>query len=112
MNIKDLRRLLFDWGNYWAKMERPLGYSRVSITAALAESARTGIWTTAKDRGQLHMADNLKTPSWVLELDEIMNKLSPDERRAINLRYIKKAKLCKDKSKIVLSAEVHILSEL
>lgn len=111
MNIKELRRLLSHWGSYWAKRERPIGYCSVSITAALAESARTGIWSASKDRGQISNSDNLRPPAWVSDIDQIMVKLTPAQRRAVNARYIKKRGL-EDCERInLLRAELIILGE-
>lgn len=112
MNIKSLRLLLKDWGRYWAHIQPPLGFNKVSITAAIAEQAKTGIWSAGKRSGHTDRSDNIRQPEWVLKIDLITEALTPTQRRSLNLCYIKKHKLNTTEKIALLHAEVEIMARL
>lgn len=112
MKIKDVRRLLQDWGNYWAKMETPMGFCRVSITAALTESAKTGIWAAGERKGSTSSSDHIRPPGWVIQIDKVADTLPIEQRRALNIRYIKRHPLNAAEKTALYYAELDMLAEL
>lgn len=112
MKIKDVRRLLQDWGHYWAKMETPMGFRRVSITAALTESARTGIWAAGERRGNTSSSDNIHPPGWVVQVDKVADTLPIEQRRALNIRYIKRHPLNAAEKTALHYAELEIQAQI
>ncbi|MBZ9612560.1 hypothetical protein [Rheinheimera maricola] len=112
MKIKDVRRLLQDWGSYWAKMETPIGFCRVSITASLTESAKTGIWAAGERKGSTSSSDNIRPPAWVVQIDKAAERLPPAQRRALNIEYIKRRKLNTTEKLALHHAELEIMAVL
>lgn len=112
MNIKDVRRLLKDWGKYWATQEWPLGFSRTSITAKVIEQAKTGIFASTNKNGARYDSASIRPPAWVNQIDQIAETLPQVQRRALNRRYIKNVTLNNTEKLALINAELELLAAL
>lgn len=112
MTIKDVRRLLKDWGKYWAAMERPVGFHGTSITAKVIEQARTGIFASTDKNATRFDSASIRPPAWVDQIDQIVETLPQAQRRALNRRYIKNVMLNNTEKLALINAELELLASL
>lgn len=112
MNIKDVRRLLKDWGKYWAAMERPVGFHGTSITAKVIEQAKTGIFASTDKNATRYDSASIRPPAWVDQIDQITETLPQAQRRALNMRYIKNATLTNTEKLALINAELELVASL
>ncbi|MBU1555541.1 MAG: hypothetical protein KJ998_12140 [Gammaproteobacteria bacterium] len=112
MNIKDVRRLLKDWGKYWAAMERPVGFHGTSITAKVIEQAKTGIFASTDKNATRYNSASIRPPAWAGQIVQITEALPQAQRRALNMRYIKNTTLTNTEKLALINAELELVASL
>jgi len=88
--IKETRKELARWGNFWRSKEYGSGFSSVSPTARICETLRSECYTEGTAHQVSHLSDNIYEPADVLRVSAIVNKLSGNCRQAILAKYVKK----------------------
>ena len=110
MNVKELDRLLQDWGKFWASRESLQGYARTSVTERCCQVLKTGIWASSDKHLFSHQADAVFVPGWVQDIDRCVNQLTNQEHKMIiNRRYVKKAKLKREERVLLWIAQAQLL---
>lgn len=89
-NIKQVRKDLQKWGNFWAAAKSGQGYPRQSVTARICEIMRTQVQISSDLHLFSHQADNFYVPPDVHEIGEAIDKLSLSCRTAVKDKYIKR----------------------
>lgn len=110
MNIKELDKLLRDWGRFWAQKESLQGYAATSVTERCCQVLKTGIWASSDKHLFNHQADNMYVPDWIAAIDRCLPDLPPAQRRAINRRYIKMVRLNNTERIALWHAQTHLLA--
>ncbi|WP_445425186.1 hypothetical protein [Alishewanella sp. HL-SH06] len=110
MTVKELHKLMIDWGKFWASKEGLQGYARASVTERCCQVLRTGIWASSDKHLFSHHADQMFVPAWIAKLDSCMAELPPAQRRVINRRYIKAVRLNSTERIALWHAQTAILS--
>lgn len=93
MNITEVESRLKQWGIFWADKHLGDGYASTSMTEQCIKILRTGIYSQGTSHLFNSMADNIFVPDHIKEIDEAAELLSPEEKRYINEKYIKKRKI-------------------
>lgn len=109
MNLKELRKELHEWGRFWARQERPVGFNRSSMCSTMIETVKTGIFTQRGGDRQFGASERILAPCWIEKLDRLIEKLPVQQKRVITLRYIKKAQLGTSEKLALLNAEIEIM---
>lgn len=100
MNVKELDKLLKNWGAFWASREALQGYASTSVTERCCQVLRTGIWASSDKHLFSHQADQVFVPDWVKHIDTQISELqdvtlqrrfisTAIQKAAITQRYIK-----------------------
>ena len=89
-SVKDVRADLKRWGNFWKNKEYEGGYASTSTTARICETLRTGCYIQGTAHQVSHLADNMPTPLYIVELTEAIDLLDENKRILIVRKYIKK----------------------
>lgn len=100
MNVKELDKLLKNWGAFWASREALQGYASTSVTERCCQVLRTGIWASSDKHLFSHQADQVFVPDWVRHIDTQISDLqdvtlqrrfisTAIQKAAITQRYIK-----------------------
>ncbi len=85
--IKQIRRELRSWGQYWARMEQSEGYARKSNVDRLKEVCELGAWISS----DLHLfSQAIEVPSHLKDIDNIVSRLSESAKLAMTGKYIKR----------------------
>lgn len=90
--IKDVRRDLTWWGNFWAKQELGQWYAKQSSLAFIMQSAKVGAITTSIKA--TCTAESIYVPTDVRVFDRRIERLSLPCQLAIRQRYVAKGKVC------------------
>ena len=105
-SIKDVRRTMQLWGNFWASQESLQGYASKSNIQALKETLDVGCAAQGTLHLYSHLADNMYVPPHIEEIDEAIKHLTQNQRLSISQKYIKRKKV---KGKIIDDAERMLL---
>jgi len=100
LNVKELDKLLKNWGKFWASREALQGYASTSMTERYCQVMRTGIWASSDKHLFSHQADQVFVPEWVMHIDAQIAELqdvrlqrrhisTTIQKAAITQRYIK-----------------------
>lgn len=121
MNVKELDKILRDWGKFWASRESLQGYASTSVTERCCQVLRTGIWASSDKHLFSHQADQVFVPDWVKHVDECVSKLedvnlsrrlvaAQVQRAAINRQYIKQERVSGFQKVALLHAKSQLLA--
>lgn len=112
LTLKQLRRQLKAWGQFWQQQEQPKGFNGTSSTARVIEQARTGIWASTDRFSSGGNSSSIRPPYWVTLLDELTDQLSQEQRRVLNKRYIKGHTLSTCEKLVLLYAEIELTEKI
>lgn len=85
--IKQVRKDLKMWGDYWRNHEPTQGYARRSATDKLCEVLRTKVNISSDLHLFSHHADAIYVPPHIEKIDKAIEQLSIECRKAIKDRY-------------------------
>ncbi|MCF6442040.1 hypothetical protein L1077_21655 [Pseudoalteromonas luteoviolacea] len=93
-NIKQVRRDLRQWGNFWASKQEVQGYSNKSNVQKIKECCDLGGTNFSSDLHlHSHGSSGIYTPEHIESLTKRINQLNDYERLALIGKYIKKLHL-------------------
>lgn len=92
-NIKDTRRLLTRWGNFWRRQEMGQGYASKSPTLKLKEVLELGCASPGTTHLISHMSMSIFEPEDFKDVTAVLEQLAPELVSAIVQRYIKRERV-------------------
>lgn len=92
MNVKEIRKRLKEWGNFWYLRRLGPGFAATSATHKLCEQMKTGVLGEVNQAQINRMSDNLFVPAHIEQVDAAIEKLSVKCRLAMINKYVNRNK--------------------
>lgn len=111
IKLKQVQKLLIDWGKYWSAKEFGAGFGSNSVTGRCMEIMKTGVQSSGTAHQVSDRADSIQPPPHIEEIEQVLTSLTTSERHWLRIKYIKHAnklrdsELMKYRNQIIDSAE-------
>lgn len=109
MTVKEIRKTLKQWGNFWYQRRFGPGFTSTSATHKLCEQLKTGVQGDGSQAQFNRTADNVFVPQHIEKVDDAIEKLSVKCRLALVNKYINKSQ---DGGYFEREAELHLMKLL
>ena len=90
--IKDVKKTLKVWGEFWASKEVTQGFASKSNIVSLKEKLDLGCSVSGSSHLLSNLADSIYVPEHINNTDEAIKHLGIKHKQALTQKYIKKNK--------------------